>query len=82
MLLVSPGSSSPAYIKLFDSTDRKVMLAAEPFLQLTREILTTRSMGFLRAPSVEELFSAKYAHSPFTKTFQDALNEPLVLLHT
>lgn len=82
MLLVSPGSSSPAYIKLFDSTDRKVMLAAEPFLQLTREILTTRSMGFLRAPSVEELFSAKYAHSPFTKTFEDALNEPLVLLHT
>ena len=82
MLLVSPRNSIPAYVNLFDSTDCKVMLAAEPLLPLTSDILNARPMHLLRAPSVEELLKTKYAHYPFTKTFEAARNEPLAVLHT
>lgn len=33
-------------------------------------------------PSVEELLTTEYEHFPFSKTFEQARDEPLVSLHT
>ncbi|MCJ1270590.1 hypothetical protein MMC22_010487 [Lobaria immixta] len=60
----------------------KVMFAAEPFLPVVDKILAVHTLRVIRAPSVEELLTTRYPHYAFEKTFDEAWNEPLVVLHT
>lgn len=82
MLLNSPRNSIPAYTNLFKTTDCQVMFAAEPFLPVLDKILAVHTLRVIRAPSVEELLTTRYPHYAFEKTFDEAWNEPLVVLHT
>lgn len=82
MLLNSPQNSIPAYTHLFKATDCKVMFAAEPFLPVVDEILAAHTLRVIPAPSIEELLTTRHPHYAFEKTFDEARNEPLVVVHT
>lgn len=82
MLLVMPRNSIPAYTNLFKITDCEVMIAAAPRLSAVDEILAVHRIRVIRAPSVEELLTKNYPHYAFEKTFDEARDEPLVVMHT
>lgn len=82
MLLNSPRNSIPAYTNLFKTTDCKVMFATESLQPVVDEIVAAHTLRVIRAPSVEELLTTKYPHYAFDKTFDEARDEPLVVLHT
>lgn len=82
MLLVTPRNSIPAYTNLLKVTDCKLIAAAEPLLPVVDEILAIHPLRVIRVPSVEELLTIKYPHYPFEKTFEEARDEPLVVMHT
>ncbi|MCJ1425624.1 hypothetical protein MMC29_003524 [Sticta canariensis] len=46
------------------------------------EILAVHRISEIRAPSVEELLTTSYHHYPLAKTFDEARDEPLVIMHT
>ncbi|MCJ1463399.1 hypothetical protein MMC07_002006 [Pseudocyphellaria aurata] len=75
-------NSIPAYTHLFKATDCKIMFAAEPFLPVVDEILAAHTLRLIRAPSMEELLTTRYPHYAFEKTFDEARNEPLAIVHT
>lgn len=58
------------------------MLAAEPLLPVVDEILAAHTLRVIRVPSEEVLLTTNYPHYAFEKTFNEARNEPLVVLHT
>ncbi|MCJ1463039.1 hypothetical protein MMC07_001643 [Pseudocyphellaria aurata] len=74
--------SIPAYTNLFRITDCKLIAAAEPLPPVVDEILAVHPLRVIRVPSVQELLTAKYPHYPFEKTFEEARDEPLVVMHT
>lgn len=82
MLLVTPRNSIPAYTNLFKITGCEVMIAAEPRLSAVDEILAVHRIRVIRAPSIEELLTTRYHHYAFAKTFDEARDEPLVVMHT
>ena len=82
MLLVTARNSIPAYTNLFKITDCEVMIAAEPRLPKVDEILAVHSLRVIRAPSIEELLTTSYRPYAFAKTFDEARDEPLVVMHT
>ena len=82
MLLVTPRNSISAYTNLFKITDCEVMITAEPRLSKVDEILAVHKIREIWAPSVEELLTTRYHHYPFVKTFDEARDEPLVIMHT
>ena len=45
-------------------------------------ILKARSLQLLDSPSLDDLLANTYPHYPFRKSFAEARNEPLVVVHT
>lgn len=58
------------------------MFATESLQPVVDEIVAAHTLRVIRAPSVEELLTTKYPHYAFDKTFDEARDEPLVVLHT
>ena len=62
--------------------DCKTMLVPEDRLSVIDNILDEYKMRMLQIPKLDELLGHAHPDFPFNKTFRDARNEPLVVLHT
>ncbi|KAF7886323.1 hypothetical protein EAF00_010426 [Botryotinia globosa] len=83
ILLVSPYNSNEGNISLFNALDCQVLATTDP-VPLGVPVLLD-SMPKLRTitvPEINELLDKSYKHFPFSKTFNEAKNEPLACLHT
>ena len=60
----------------------KTMLVPERRLPVIESILEEYEMRMLQIPELDELLEYTYSDFPFDKSFEDARNEPLVVLHT
>lgn len=58
------------------------MLASETHVPAADMILESHQMQFFQVPRLQELLDQEYPSYPFDKTFEEARNEPLVVLHT
>jgi long-subunit acyl-CoA synthetase (AMP-forming) len=73
----------PAHANLFDILDCNVLISPNPRPPAVDAILASiKGISVLDIPSVDELVSTIYPRYPYNRTFEDAKNEPLVVLHT
>lgn len=83
MLLISPRNTVHDHIHLFEETQCRVILAPinlrSPVLQAILEVST---LPVLDSPSLEELLDNSYPPYQYLKTFVEARNEPLLVVHT
>ncbi|KAF7872729.1 uncharacterized protein EAF02_008800 [Botrytis sinoallii] len=76
ILLVSPYNSNEGNTSLFNALDCQVLATTDP-VPIGVPVLRT-----ITVPNVSELLDKSYKHFPFSKTFDEAKDEPLVCLHT
>lgn len=79
---MSPTYSTLAQANLLKLVDCKTMLAPEARLPAVDAINESYEMRLYQIPTLGELLDEDHAHYPFTKTFEQARDEPLVVLHT
>ena len=82
MLFTSPRYSSLAQINLMNLVGCKTLLVPEERLPIIDLVLNESEMRTLQTPKLKELLQHTHPEYPFNKNFQDAQNEPLVVLHT
>lgn len=82
VLLSSPRNSIPAHVNLFELLNCQVLITPTPRPQAVTTITAAHDIRVLEIPTVDELLNTKWPHYPFHKTFEDARNEPLLVLHT
>jgi len=82
MLFTSPRNSIPAHGKLFESLDSCILITSSPRPPVVNAIVSAHPLRVLEVPSLQELLNTTYPHYPYNKTFLEAKNEPLVVLHT
>ncbi|KAJ8060459.1 hypothetical protein OCU04_010783 [Sclerotinia nivalis] len=83
ILLISPYNSNEGNISLFKALDCHILATTDPVPLGVPAILNSISeLRTITVPSVDELLDKNYEHFPFSKTFNEAKNEPLVCLHT
>ncbi|MCJ1251009.1 hypothetical protein MMC30_008240 [Trapelia coarctata] len=81
-LFTSPRNSIPAHGKLFESLDCRVLITSSPRPPVVNAIVSAHPLRVLEVPSLQDLLTTAYPHYPYNKTFLEARNEPLVVLHT
>lgn len=83
MLLISPRNSVSDHISLFKATESRGLLTPiEPCLPVVTSLLKEHSIRVINSPSLGQLLDGDYPHYPFPKTFMEARDEPLVVVHT
>ena len=82
MLFTSPRNSLAAHVNLFVSTDCHTMITTDPRPPPVIGLLAANPMRVLTVPGLEELLTAEYPHYPYAKTYEEARNDPFVVLHT
>ena len=82
MLFTSPRYSVLAQVNLMRLVECKTMLVPEGRLPVVDNILAEYEMRMLQIPEFDKLLAHTYPDFPFDKTFEDARNEPLVVLQT
>lgn len=82
MLFTSPRYSVLAQANLMRLVDCKTMLVPEERLPVVDSILEEYKMQRLQIPRLDELLEHTHPDYPFDRSFSDARNEPLVVLHT
>ena len=83
LLLVSPRNTVTDHISLFNATGCRALLTPPaPHSPIVEGILKARSLQVLDSPSLDDLLANTYPHYPFRKSFAEARNEPLVVVHT
>ena len=82
MLFTSPRYSILAQMNLMKSVDCKIMLAPEGRPSVIDAILESYEMRLHQIPTLDELFKGDHSQYPLDKTFEQARDEPLVVLHT
>ncbi|TGO65714.1 hypothetical protein BCON_0001g00280 [Botryotinia convoluta] len=83
ILLVSPYNSNEGNISLFNALDCHVLANTNQVpLRIPVLLNSMPKLRTITVPNVNELLDKSYKHFPFSKTFNEAKNEPLVCLHT
>jgi acyl-CoA synthetase (AMP-forming)/AMP-acid ligase II len=82
MFFTSPRNSIPAHSHLFNRLECKTLLTSSPTPPVVSAIVGAHPLKVLEVPSVQDLLHKKYAHYPYTKTFEEAKFDPLIALHT
>ena len=82
MLFTSPRNSLAAHMNLFVSTDCHIMITTDPRPPPVTGLLAANPMRVLIISSLEELMTADHPHYPYEKTFEEARNDPFIVLHT
>ena len=82
MLFTSPRYSGLAQANLMKLVDCKTLLVPEERLPVIDSILEEYKMQTLQIPRLDELLEHTHPDYPFDKSFANARNEPLVVLHT
>ncbi|KAF2085480.1 acetyl-CoA synthetase-like protein [Saccharata proteae CBS 121410] len=81
ILFNAPRNSVEAQLYLFDQTDCKALLRG-PKSQV-QGILAARDIRCITTPSLDDLLGAENVkHYPYTKTYEEAKNDPTIVLHS
>jgi acyl-coenzyme A synthetase/AMP-(fatty) acid ligase len=72
----------PAHINLFNLLECRIIVTPNPWPQAVAAIVAAHDIEVLEIPTVEELLNKSYPPYAYTKSFEDARKEPLVVLHT
>ena len=82
MLYNSPRNSLDAHINLLEVQNCRTIIVPEPEPSYVAPLLNAHPMRILRLPSLEELFNGKSLHYEYNKSFEEARDNPFVVLHT
>lgn len=81
--MISPRNSKEGQLDLFDKTDCNIIAFADSHKDLIQPWLQERDMQAVQVSPLEEWFpETDVPHFPYTKTFDQAEWDPLVVLHT
>lgn len=84
-LFLSPKNNAEGALAALEATNCNVWVNAGDVspVPLVKEILQKRPMKVLRVPTLDELLDATPTDAfPYTKTFEEAINDPFCFLHT
>lgn len=84
-LFLSPKNSTEGALAVLEKTDCNIWVNASDAspVPLVEDILEKRPMNLLRLPLLEDLLDATSTEPfPYTKTFEEAKDDPFCLLHT
>ncbi|UKZ61328.1 putative NRPS-like protein biosynthetic cluster [Trichoderma atroviride] len=84
-LFLSPKNSTEGALAVLDATKCDIWANAGevPLIPLVKELLEKRPMKLLELPLLDDLLSDKPTEPfPYTKTFEEAKDEPFCYLHT
>ncbi|QYS95457.1 Transferase family protein [Trichoderma simmonsii] len=84
-LFLSPKNNLEGALAVLESVNCNIWVNAAdvPLVSLVNDILEKRPMKLLQLPEVNELLSIGTVKPfPYTKTFEEAINEPFCYLHT
>ncbi|KAM0476242.1 hypothetical protein ACHAPX_006659 [Trichoderma viride] len=84
-LFLSPKNSTEGALAVLDATKCDIWANAGevPLIPLVKELLEKRPMQLLELPLLDDLLSDKPTEPfPYTKTFEEAKDEPFCYLHT
>ncbi|KAF2490390.1 acetyl-CoA synthetase-like protein [Lophium mytilinum] len=82
MLFPAPRYSAEAISALIVQLDGKIMLTPASRPAITDMVLAKHEMEVHQVPELDELLDQVHPHYPYDKTFEEALAEPLVAVHT
>jgi acyl-CoA synthetase (AMP-forming)/AMP-acid ligase II len=83
MLFVSPRNSQEAQINLFDKTDCHIVVFPKSHHAVVQPWLEERDMLAIEVDSIDVWFpTEEVPHFPYNKTYEEAENDPVVVLHT
>ncbi|KUJ12451.1 NRPS-like enzyme [Mollisia scopiformis] len=82
LFLTSPRNSLAAHLKLFHQLNCTKLLYPEPKPASVSAILESHYMQHFAVPSVEDLLGIEYPVYPYDKKFEEAMSEPLMVIHT
>ncbi|KAH7336688.1 hypothetical protein BKA65DRAFT_563960 [Rhexocercosporidium sp. MPI-PUGE-AT-0058] len=82
-LLPSHRNTLEGQLSLFDSTDCKALLISEGF-PIPADLISASGFEPITTPSLDTFLSpeGEVKHYPYTKTFEEAKDEPVTVLHT
>ncbi|KAL0937767.1 nonribosomal peptide synthetase [Colletotrichum truncatum] len=82
-LLISPRNSFEGQINLFEKTDCNTICFDSSFKDVVQPLLEERHMQAVMINSLDDwLDETEVPHIPYTKTFEEAKMDPVVVLHT
>jgi acyl-coenzyme A synthetase/AMP-(fatty) acid ligase len=82
LLLASPRNQHVALQSLFSEVHCKALLTANPESDFSRTVQEAYSMASYHVPTVENLMNEAFPHYRNRKSFNEAKDDPLVILHT
>ena len=83
LLLTSPRNSISAHLNLFDKTECSTLLFSSSYKRTSEGLLNARSFNSIQVSELDDLLNEEPVPAyPYNKTFEEARQEPLVVLHT
>lgn len=82
MLFTTPRYSVSGQVELMKKLDCKTMLLPSTWPPIASEIVKEYRMSTFEVLELEELLTQRYPLHEYSKTFEEAKLEPLVVLHT
>lgn len=82
MVFPSPGYSIAGLAVLLDGLHCKPILAPSTSPKIVQAFLALHSLKMVDVQEIEELLAKDHPHFALEKTFENARQEPLVVLHT
>lgn len=84
-MFLSPKNNPNEALAVLESTGCTIWVNAVDIAPTTlvKGVLKNRQMSFLQLPLLDELLDAEYTEPfPYTKSFEEAINDPFCFLHT
>ncbi|KXH35137.1 thioester reductase domain-containing protein [Colletotrichum simmondsii] len=82
-LLISPRNSFEGQMNLFEKTDCHIICFDSSFKDVIQPLLEERPMDAIMVSSADAWLSEdEVPHFPYNKTYEEAENDPVVVLHT
>lgn len=81
-LFISPRNTTGVQLSLFEATDCNYLFYTKAFHAVMEPCLNQRSMKATTVPDIDEWFKTASAPFPYSRTFEQAQWDPLVVLHT
>lgn len=82
ILLISPRNSIAAQLSLCNSTQCTKLVSPKPKPSAAINLLEQSDLGDLTIPDLETLIDVEHPHYPYPKTYEQARNDPLLIIHT
>ncbi|MCJ1382583.1 hypothetical protein MMC17_005696 [Xylographa soralifera] len=83
VLFLSPRNSLQGHLNLLKATDCRTLITSNPSPPFAKALLSSEAIQVLYMRGQNELFQGDVAPTyAFTKTFEEARNDPFIVLHT